>query len=168
MGMVGEYLRVAPAELARAITDQAWGEEFIDDVLDAESEGCPDPTRARSHNTDKAWDALGFLTRRIGFTVDVVHGAEAMPWDENDWSHGVPRYLTPDRVRAAAEALSATPGHRLVAGVGPADLVRAGVYPAFVWEQAESLEYATGHYAALGVFFRSAAEAGDAVLVWLS
>ncbi|MET7297464.1 YfbM family protein [Embleya sp. NPDC005575] len=167
--MIGEY-RLTPAELERAILDREWARDFVDDLIDAELHERPDPAEARSHNTDKAWDALGFLTRRIGFAVDIVHGEETMPWDgdEDDWSHGPPRYLTPEHVRAAAEELSATPGDRLVAGVGPADLVRAEVYPAFVWERAESLDYATGHYAALTVFVRSAARAGDAVLVWLS
>ncbi|MEU7279612.1 YfbM family protein [Streptomyces sp. NPDC045431] len=161
MSMLGTYVRLSPAELERILGDPAWAREFVDELLDAE------PGDARCHSTDKAWDAVRFLTRRAGFPVDVVHGEQAVPWDE-DWGYGPPRYLTPDQVRTAAEVLAATEGGRLTAGVGPADLAREQVYPAMIWERGEPLDNVVLHYEALRPFFREAAEAGDAVLVWIS
>ncbi|MEU0274039.1 YfbM family protein [Streptomyces sp. NPDC006307] len=161
MSMIGEYVRLTPAELERALGDPAWAWEFVEELRDAE------PADARCHSTDKAWDAVGFLTRRAGFPVDIVHGEQAVPWDEH-WGYGPPRYLTPDQVRAAAEVMAATEGDRLTAGVGPADLAREQVYPATIWERGETLDHVVLHYEALRPFFRDAAGAGDAVMVWIS
>jgi hypothetical protein len=66
--MIGAYVRLAPAELARVLDDPAWGEEHVEALLDAEDGRCFD--------VDKAWDAIGFLVRRADFPVDVVHGGE--------------------------------------------------------------------------------------------
>jgi hypothetical protein len=166
MSMIGEYVRLTPAELDRLIGDEEWADEFVHELIDAELDEEPESSRARCHDTDKAWDALGFLLRRAGFPVDIVHGEESVPWDE-DWGYGPPRYLTPDRVRQAAEALVAITPEQLVDGVGPADLAAANVYPAVVWERGEPLDYVVSHYEELVPFFASAARDGHAVLVWL-
>ncbi|WEH34760.1 YfbM family protein [Streptomyces sp. AM 4-1-1] len=167
MSMNGEYVRLTPDELERVIGDHEWATALVEKLMDADARRRPGSAEARCHGTDKAWDAIGFLTRRAGFLVDIVHGEEQVPWGE-DWGYGPPRYLSPDRVRTAAEAMAETGADRLVEGVGPADLTAAEVYPVGIWERDDSLEYATGHYEALVPFFRSAAEAGDAILVWLS
>ncbi|MDQ0485648.1 MULTISPECIES: DUF1877 family protein [Streptomyces] len=75
--------------------------------------------------------------------------------------------LTPDRVRAAADALAATPSARLTEGVTPADLAAAEIYPTIVWERGEPLDEVTAHYEALVTYFRAAAREGDGVLLWI-
>ncbi|MFC8919040.1 YfbM family protein [Streptomyces sp. NPDC057116] len=166
MSMIGEYARLTPAELDRAIRDPEWARRFVDELIEAEGDAPPPAPETRCHDIEKTWHALGFLLDRIGFPVDIVHGEEKIP-GADDWGYGPPRYLGPERVRAAAEALAATPHEALVTGVGPADLAQAGIYPAVVWERGESLDYVTSHYRALASFLRAAADAGDAVIVWL-
>lgn len=172
--MIGEYARVTPAELDRALGDPEWALELIGGWMEAAAEaeaaadaaGPAQSVPARCMDVDKAWDALGFLLRRAAFPVDIVHGEEAVP-DADDWGYGPPRYLTPERVRTAAGALAEISGERLTAGVGPEDLASAEVYPAIVWERGESLDYVREHYEQLRPFFRTAAEQGDGMLLWL-
>ncbi|MDT9680717.1 YfbM family protein [Streptomyces sp. TRM76323] len=166
MSMIGEYVRLTADEFERALGDPQWAQERVDELVEAELGGGGGDAEARCLDTDKAWHALDFLLSRIGFPVDVVFGEDAIP-DAEDWGYTPPRYLTPERVRAAAEALRGTPVERLVEGVGPEDLARADVYPVVVWERGESLEYVTAYYEALVPFFGAAARDGDAVLMWL-
>lgn len=166
MSMIGEYARVTPAELDRALGDPEWALKLVVGRMEAEAERPPAPASARCLDIDKAWDALGFLLRRLAFPVDVVHGEDAVQ-DAEDWGYGPPRYLTPEQVRVAAGALAEISGADLTAGVGPEDLAKAEVYPTIVWERGESLDYVSEHYERLRPFFRAAADDGDAVLIWL-
>ncbi|MET3986445.1 DUF1877 family protein [Streptomyces sp. PvR034] len=165
MSILGSYVRLTVDELERARRDPAWVEACVAGGTGGE----------RWCGAGTAWDAIGFLTRRIGFPVDIAHGEEALPWSgaEGDgagaaWSYGPPRCLTPGQVRTAAAAMAATGGERLVGGVGPADLARADVYPVHAWEGGASLEGVVARYEELLPFFRAAAADGDALLVWLS
>ncbi|MFF8714145.1 YfbM family protein [Streptomyces sp. NPDC015184] len=166
MSMIGEYARLTPAELDRAIRDPEWAQEHVVELIETELDAAPAAPEARCHDTDKTWHALDFLLRRIDFPVDIVHGEEEIPGAEG-WGYEPPRYLTPERVRVAAEALAATPHEALTEGVSSAELARAEIYPAAVWERGESLDYVTSHYQGLVPFFRAAADAGDAMLIWL-
>lgn len=118
MSMIGEYARLTAEEFARALEDPQWAQERVGELVEAELGGGPGGAEARCLDTDKAWHALDFLLSRIGFPVDVVFGEGAIPGAE-DWGYTPPRYLTPARVRVAAEALRDTPVERLVEGVGP-------------------------------------------------
>ncbi|MER5733978.1 DUF1877 family protein [Streptomyces sp. NPDC002138] len=173
MSILGGYIRLTADELERARRDRAWVEACVAEARVADA-GAADAGAAdaagggRWHSSGRAWDALGFLTRRLGFPVDIAHGEEALPWHgEGSWSYGPPRCLTPEQVRTAAAALAATGSARLAAGVGPADLARADVYPVHAWERGDPLAGVLAHYDALLPFFRDAAAAGDAMLVWL-
>ncbi|MCZ7416891.1 MULTISPECIES: YfbM family protein [unclassified Streptomyces] len=166
MSMIGKLARLTPAELDRAIREPDWALEFVCQLDDAELDQRPEPSAARCHETDKLWNALDFLLRRIDFPVDVVHGEEEIP-GAGDWGYVPPRYLTPQRVRVAATALGRTPPERLIENVSPADLAQAGVYPSLVWERGESLDVVTSHYRVLVPFFQAAARDGHAVLVWI-
>ncbi|WP_330332595.1 YfbM family protein [Streptomyces sp. NBC_00536] len=172
MSILGSYIRLTADELARARHDPDWVLACVEGAVEGTAGvGTDRPDRPdRSYSTGTAWDALGFLTRRIGFPVDIAHGEEALPWSGGGevWSYGPPRCLTPGQVRTAAAAMAATGGERLVAGAGPADLARADVYPVDAWERGASLEGVVAHYEALLPFFRAAAADGDALLVWLS
>ncbi|MEV0370141.1 YfbM family protein [Streptomyces sp. NPDC050636] len=166
MSMIGEYARVTPAELDRALRDPEWALKLVGERMDADTADGTDPAKARCLDVDKAWGALGFLLHRAAFPVDIVHGEEAIP-DADDWGYGPPRYLTPDRVRLAAKALEQISGEDLTSGAAPEDLARAEVYPTIIWERGESLDYVRDHYDRLRPFFRTAAEEGDGMLVWL-
>ncbi|MFF7935583.1 YfbM family protein [Streptomyces sp. NPDC007940] len=165
MSMIGEYLRVTAAELDRAIQDPDWALDFVEEVQDAEAETEPAPAEARHFSTYKTWDMLRFLLARAEFPVNVIHGEEPFPEDE-DWGYGPPRYLRPERVRLAAEALRATSYDQLVSGVDAAELASAVVYP-LGWSELGSLEWGRPWYDGLTQFFGAAAKADDAMLVWL-
>ncbi len=166
MSMIGEYARLTPAELDHAISDPTWALEFVEEMTDAETEGS-DGVEPRCLDVDKAWDSLGHLLRRAGFPVDIMHGEEEIP-DAEDWGYGPPRYLTPARVRVAAEALAGLSGDSLIAGVAAVELARDDHYPRLAEEEVSSwLTYVLHYYQALIPFFRSAAHDGDAVMVWL-
>ncbi|WP_037908577.1 YfbM family protein [Actinacidiphila yeochonensis] len=166
MSMIGEYVRLTPAELERAVKDPEWAQDFVDELVESELEESPDASAARCHDTDKAWHALDFLLGRLAFPVDIVHGEEVLPGAE-DWGYGPPRYLTPERVRLAAEKLTAMTPEDLVDGVTPDDLAQADVYPRIIWERGESLDYVAEHFRDLLPFFEAGARDGHAMLLWL-
>ncbi|MBA2806211.1 YfbM family protein [Streptomyces sp. KM273126] len=96
---------------------------------------------------------------------DIVHGEQLIP-GADDWGYGPPCYLTPERVRIAAESLPSTSFETLVQGVTPEELSQADVYPQ-IWSDLSALDYVRHHHESLSPFFAAAAEEGDAVLVWL-
>ncbi|WP_033321448.1 YfbM family protein [Streptomyces yerevanensis] len=165
MSMIGEYLRVTAAELDRAIQDPDWALDFVEEVQDAEEESEPAPAEARHFSTYKAWDMLRFLLSRVEFSVNVIHGEEPFA-DDEDWGYGPPRYLKPERVRLAAQALRTATYDQLIDGVNPAELTRAEVYP-LGWDEPGALEWGRHWYEGLTEFFEAAAAADDALLVWL-
>lgn len=126
--MIGEYARLTPAELGRAVRDPSWALEFIYELIEAGADETAGGRQPRCLDIDKAWDTLGFLLRRIEFPVDIVHGEEKIPGAE-DWGYGPPRYLPPDRVHATAAALGELPSDALVRGVKEAELAEADLYP---------------------------------------
>lgn len=164
MSMNGEYVRVTPEELARARKDPEWALGLVEEIQDAQEEDEPTPAEARHFTTHQTWDLLGFLLRRRAFPVDIVHGEEILAGD--DWGYGPPRYLTPDRVQLAADALRQITYRQLTHGVDHQELTEAGVYP-LMWDSPTSLEWADDLFSPLTAFFRAAASAGHAVLVWL-
>jgi hypothetical protein len=166
----GNWLRVTPAELARAKDDLDWAYAFARDLS-----GDPD----RTYHTDKDWHALGFLLHRRGFSVPIVSGAEmfvdesvgkiedehgVFRW-EVDWGYRPPRYLTPDQVAAAAAELADLTEDDLIRGVDEAELVDAEIYPDI--RDPDELLSAAHHLPYVRQFFALAANAGDAVICWL-
>lgn len=165
MSMIGEYVRVTPAELERVLGDPEGAPGLVGRLVEADLRRPRTPSAARSLGIGTAWDALGFLLRRVGFPVDIARGEEPVP-GADDWGYGPPRHLAADRVGEAAEALAKVSGEELVAGVTPRELADADVYPGVLWRRGESLDHVRGHYEALVPFFAAAARDGDAMLVW--
>ncbi|MFE6457241.1 YfbM family protein [Streptomyces cinereoruber] len=164
MSMNGEYLRVTPAELDRALQDPEWALDLAEEIQDAQEEREPAPNEARHFSTHQTWGLLGFLLRRSAFPVDIVHGEEPLTTD--DWGYGPPQYLTPDRVRLAADTLRRTTYEQLVRDVDPSELVEAEVYPR-IWDSPTSLEWARDLFTPLTEFFQGAASTGYAMLIRL-
>ena len=167
--MNGEYVRVTPDELDRALEDLGWALALVEDIRDAEEKANLPAGKARHLSTHKAWHAIAFLLEHASFPVDIVYGEARFSEDENednDWGYGPPRYLTPERVRTAAEALADTSFETLVAGVIPATLAQADLYPQ-VWDESDSLEWVRSWYEPLVPYFAHAAERGEALLIWL-
>ncbi|MEV5352102.1 YfbM family protein [Streptomyces sp. NPDC052693] len=165
MSMIGEYLRVTTAELERAVQDPDWALDLVEKVREAEENTQQAPSETRHYTTDKTWDMLRFLLMRAEFPVNVVHGEESFAEDE-DWGYGPPRYLRPERVKLAAQALRTISYADLINGVDPAELTSAEVYP-LGWAEPGALEWARPWYHGLTQFFDAAARADEAMLVWL-
>ncbi|MFD3993333.1 YfbM family protein [Streptomyces sp. NPDC058583] len=164
MSMNGEYLRVTPAELDRALRDPEWAWNLVEETQDAQVEGEPASAEARHFTTHQTWHLLGFLLQRSNFPVDVIHGEEPLATDH--WGYGPPQYLTPERVQLAADTLHRTTYDQLIQGVAPSELTKAEIYPQ-IWDSPASLEWAGDLFAPLTAFFRDAASAGHAMLIWI-
>ncbi len=161
-----DHARLTPAELARAVEDPRWAQEFIEERIDAGTDE-PGASQPRCLDIGKAWDALALMLRRIDFPVDIVHGEEEIP-GADDWGYGPPRYLTPEQVRAAAAALAGTPSDVLGRDITPAELARADLYPSVAKDEAEQwVKDVVHHYQVLVPFFEAAARDGDAMMIWL-
>lgn len=164
MSMNGEYLRVTPAELDRALKDPEWALDLSEEIQDAQEESESAPAEARHFTTHQTWHLLGFLLQRSAFPVDIVHGEE--PLDTDDWGYGPPKYLTPDRVQLAADTLQQTTYDQLIQDVDPSELTKAEIYPQ-IWDSPASLDWARDLFTPLTEFFRGAAFTGHAMLIWL-
>ncbi|MFE2110842.1 YfbM family protein [Kitasatospora sp. NPDC059463] len=166
MSMIGRYLRLSAGELERALREPEWALEFVEEL-----DGAADGARAgggwaRLHETGRAWQALDFLLRRREFPVDLVHGEGELP-GADDWGHGPPSLITPERVRLAAGVLAGLDPGRLTEGVTAADLAGARVYPQGLWAEEDSLHLVTAEYRALADFLRAVATRRHGVLVWI-
>lgn len=98
--------------------------------------------------------------------VYVVMGGP--PVSGEDVGYGPPRFLTPEQVKEAADALRQLDPDDLRGRFDVAAYNAAGGYPkmqATGWEL-EDLEPLMEEYANLKCFFQEAAEQGDALLLW--
>lgn len=163
--MNGEYIRVTPDELRRAIEDPAWALDLAYQSQDSEEDKDLPPSDVRYLTTHKAWHAISFLLERARFPVDIVNGEVAFAEDE-DWGYGPPRYVPADRVRIAAHALAATSYDALIAGVDRADLAKADIYPQ-IWDESDALDWVRGWFEPLAPYIGAAAQQGHALIVWL-
>ncbi|MFB9368498.1 YfbM family protein [Kitasatospora sp. NPDC001664] len=156
MSIDGYYARLSPTDLGRALADPDTARELTDP-----QEQSPD----RRHCVGPYWDAIAFLLRRRGFPVDLVRGGTELT-GAADLGFGPPRYLTPDQVRCAVEALEAVTPDALAQDVTGADLTAAGVHPLSHWDHDGSLDSAAGAYQDLLAFLRTTARYHQAVLFW--
>ncbi|GAA3206323.1 DUF1877 family protein [Actinocorallia longicatena] len=163
--MIGEYLRVTDAELARAIKEPEWALDLIDEVVDAQEEAAPPPGRARHLTTYQAWHLIAFLLHRADFPVDVVYGERDLT--EEDWGYGPAKYLDAAQVATAAAALAPLTYDALVEGLDPAELTAAEIYP-MTWDDPDPFAWGRTWFEPLPPFFAAAAAAGDSMLVWLA
>jgi Domain of unknown function (DUF1877) len=60
MSVIGEYARLTPAELKRAVRDPSWALEYIDELTGAGAAETTGASQPRCLDIDKACDALGF------------------------------------------------------------------------------------------------------------
>lgn len=163
--MIGNYLRVTPAQLGALFADASGITAF----LDADH---PDDARL---DIDKSWHAIHFLLNGTAWEgagpfADVVLGGQEI--GDEDVGYGPARGLTPDEVQRIAAALATVSEEELWSRFDPAKLAEAEIYPKG-WdaydpsEDESSKAYLLGYYAELRAFFRRAAEAGDALVVYL-
>ncbi|MFD8597273.1 DUF1877 family protein [Kitasatospora sp. NPDC059646] len=162
MSILGSYLRLAPADLDRAVHQpgravQFWHEQAERDELRA-------PAERRCHRPGTAWPVLAHLLARHDLPADLVHGDRPLAGDE-DGSYGPTRLLTPEQVAALAGRLAVLPFDVLVADRTPAGLAAAGLGPTALWADPYAFEHLRAEYAALHAFLDRTARYRHGLLV---
>lgn len=157
--MIGEYIRLAPGDLEKALSDPEWARSLIDELWDAEDAGNEQDIRLL--DVDKAWHGLALVLDRAGVSTAVVFGDEQVP-GADDWGYGPPSSLRPERVAELAAVLRSLDLQEAVEA-----FVEADIYPQGIWNEADSGQYLARHLERLTTFFGAAADAGMGMLVWL-
>jgi hypothetical protein len=163
MGMIGEYMRLAPQDLDKALSDPAWIRDLIDELWDSQSAGGEPDMRLMDIN--KAWHGLAFALGRAGVSTAAVYGDEPVP-GADDWGYGPPSWLTVERVAEVSAALSGLDAEQTIDAVPLAAFVDAETYPA-MWTQPDAKDYLASHLKQLTTFFAEAADAGMGMLMWI-
>ncbi len=163
MSMIGNLLAIRSDQLAALIAEP----DLVTSLLYPE-----DGEEQTNHlEIDKAWHAIhytlnGSTWEGEGPLAMVILGGEEIG---DDVGYGPARYLTPVQVKVVAEALAAVTPQVFSANFSPAALDAAEIYPQ-IWERngGDGLEYVLHYYKQLSSFYQSAAERGDAALVYLN
>jgi hypothetical protein len=165
MSMIGNYRRVTSLELAALQQAPSGITRFLypDDYESIPAD--------RHLDLDKTWHAIHFL-----LTGDSWEGEQPLrnavlggtPLGTTDVGYGPARFLTPTEVHAVAAALRTISIADIEAQFDLSKLATADIYPAS-WEDAEEeLEYIRPYYRDLVNFFQRAAEADDAILLYIN
>ena len=162
MGMVACFAAVDTVTANRLRSDPDALEEYLYPDDDSEPENSVD--------VDKAWHGIHYL-----LTGEADGGSPPLAWAVlggtevgEDQGYGSPRMLTPEQVRAIADALPTEDAFK--AAFAPADMEAAQVYPEVIWTRDgdEALDYLVENYRPMVEFYRAAAARGDGAILWLS
>jgi hypothetical protein len=162
MSMIGRYLRVSP----RVIREIQRVPSTLCDVLYPEPE--PEEHRSRSLDIDKTWHIIHFLLNGNlwegdGPLFDAVLGGHELT--KEDLGYGPARYLEPREVAATARALGGVSAEELWSRFDEARVTEADLY----WSiEPGGRKYALENYEELRTFFGAAAQAGEALILWLA
>jgi len=164
MSMIGNYLRVPGGRLARLREDPS-------DILELlyPDDGNGEHPDGMHLDIDKSWHAIQFLLTGDPWEAKpplqnaVMGGVEL---GEEDVGYGPARGLSTADVQAVSRALSAVSGEQLWSRFDAEKFANAEIYPEG-WS-ADGREYVVGYYETLRAFFAEAADAGDAMILYLS
>lgn len=163
--MIGNYRRVSSHALSQLIAGSS-----VSDFLYRDGDQEQDDTRELC--IDKSWHAIHFLLTGSDWDGDepLVHavmGGEDL--GDEDVGYGPARYLTPELVRTVANALEEIAVAELLARYDANRMTEEDIYPG-IWDEEESTvkDYIGHFYEALVSFFRTAADAGDGMLIYLN
>ncbi len=164
MSMIGNYRRVTESELSRICDDP----NSISDFLNAESN---DDTEPRELDIDKSWHAIHFLLNDSPwegtYPFDcVVMGGECI--GEQDVGYGPARYLTVQQVKDVANSIGQLSAWELLAKFDASRMNDEEIYPQGWRDEIEERDYISQYYLALVSFFKEAADANDAMIVYLN
>ena len=164
MSMIGNYRRVNEATL----TAVCGNPDSISDFLYADDEEHSNDTYL---DIDKAWHAIHFLLNDSQWEgsyplVCVVLGGECI--GDQDVGYGPARFLTPQQVKEVAVAINDIPTAKLLEKFDADRMNQEEIYPQGWSDSPEEREYIEQNYSSLVTFFRSAADAGDAMIVYLN
>jgi hypothetical protein len=162
--MIGNYVWVKPGQLDKLINGPGGVPEFLDSEFDSDN----------YLNIDKSWEELHYLLTGSAYEGEpplsyvVLGGKELGSADENEYPYGQPRYITPEQVQEANQALQELDMDKLRRRYNAAP----GQDEAYVElsgddddELPEDILYFLNEITA---FFKKAAESGEAIVFWIS
>lgn len=159
MGMIGYLKRIDPQRLAALIE----GKEELYDYIHGED--------GAELDLDKAWHGLHYLLCGDPWGGEAPLSEALMggkPLNEEEQEDIIVRYLTPEQVREVSDTLEATEPQTLANNFDPDDMNDAPVYPASDWNDEGELDYLMGYYQPMRDHYRAAAEAGEAMLIYVA
>jgi hypothetical protein len=175
MGMIGNLRRLSDADLDRLLASPAKISPYLYEGEDDEEDEVDQDFGSHADiDIDKAWHGLHFLltgesetgTFPLGF---LLAGGTAV--GEEDVGYGPARGFRSPQVKQIAAALGSIDRATLAARFDWQKLARAKIYPD-IWgrrdQEALNLEYLLDAFDTVRDFLTGAAEAGEALLVYLN
>jgi hypothetical protein len=164
--MIGNFVAITPQQLAALQADPSQVVGFLYPEDEDEESELPNHL-----DVDKAWHAIHFLLNgktwdgEMPWFLAVLGGAEI----GEDVGYGPARFLTPQEVKTVAAALSTISAAELAKRYDPKAMDEAEIYPE-IWmrDGAEGLEYVQAYFREMVEFYRTAAERGDAALLFIN
>lgn len=163
MSMIANYRRVKDSELARVCANPESIGEFL--YADANHD------ESRTLDIDKSWHAIHFLLNDSPWDgeyplVCVVLGGESI--GDQDVGYGPARFLTSPQVKDVANAIGQIDAWELLDKFDSEQLNDAEIYPHGWRDAPKERDYIRQYYLSLAEFFRAAADADDAMILYLN
>jgi hypothetical protein len=158
MSMIGNFLRIAPAQLDALLTAPNEISAFLYE------EKYRDDPAAVHRDIDKSWRLIHFLLTGDPWQGDYPFGAVVMGGIElgqEDVGYGPARYLWPNEVREVAAAVEGVSEQELWRRFDAKRALEADIYLQG-WTDDDS-EYILGNFKALKQFYSAAARSGQAM-----
>ena len=160
MGMIGCYVSVPEADIAKIEGDEDYVNELIDN------------TELSSLSIEKAWQAIHFVLTGNPMESDgsplgnaVLGGREV----GDDMGYGPARLLVPNEVKKTAEALEKISTEEFAKRIPKSDFANNDIY-VFSGEDPEDediIEELSGYYTELRTHFQESAARGDGMLLYI-
>jgi hypothetical protein len=161
MSMIGNFLQVTPAQL----------QSLVDNPSSVKALIYPDDgDRPESIDVDKAWHGIHFMLTDDAWggnapLANVVLGGTEIG---GDVGYGPAHYLTPDELRAVADALRELPGDEFARRFDAEKLSESQIYPR-IWDEGdEALDYLRHYYETIREYYLDASAKGNAMLKYLN
>ncbi|MDX2092364.1 MAG: YfbM family protein [Kofleriaceae bacterium] len=168
--MIGNFQRVSQQQLEALLADPSGITATLYGYED-ENEGVDED---RLHiDVDKAWHGIHFLLSGDAWEGTLPHGfiMAGEPIGDEDVGYGPARGLTASEVRRVAMALLAIDEPKLRSRFDSAAMMAAEIYPQ-IWDRDpdrdDTLGYLLEHFGVLQQFVKDAAEAGDAMPIYIN
>jgi hypothetical protein len=162
MSMIGHLKQITPAKLEEIKKNPSISESLLYETRELGEE--------EPYDLDKAWMGLHYLLAGDNWQGDdpliwVIGGGDEIG---NDLVYGPAQYLTPEKVRMAAEALSGLTREDLKLKYDPEgwnDLV----YPTGIWldEGDDALEWLLEYFDGLVGYYQDSSSKGNAMLFYV-
>lgn len=163
MSIIGNLLRLTPAQLAWLLDDPGQTHAFVHGIVMAELRAAPvSPERARSLCVEKSWHAISMLLGRVDFPIDFFAPGVGADLGEESDDGTDRRYLSAEQVQLAADWFTLTTFDELVGDLDPAD-PDTKVYWVH-WDEPWQVGMVRDHFDELVRFVTAAAHDGDAIL----